>query len=402
MIAYHFPPLAGSSGIQRTLRFAQHLPDFGWHPTVLTAHPRSYRMTNPDLLNDVPADVEVVRAQAWDTARHFSIAGRYPGFLARPDSWLSWWPMATWQGARVIERVQPDAIWSTYPIATAHLIGSSLARRSGLPWIADFRDPMAQEGYPQDPATWRSFERIERAAFDQAAAITFTACSAASTYEQRYSAHAGKVHLLENGYDEATFEGAESGPSLNDGKLTILHSGVVYPSERDPTQLFASLATLKAQSPDAYARLRIRFRAPVHSQLLNELADQNGVEEAIEILPSIGYRDALSEMMSADGLLLLQAANCNEQIPAKLYEYLRAKRPVLVLADPEGDTAVVAQRSGIGDGAPLNDAAAIVQLLQKFASGRVDQMLPKDAAIAAASRKERTRSLAGLLDDASV
>ncbi|HSQ81014.1 MAG TPA: glycosyltransferase, partial [Casimicrobiaceae bacterium] len=159
MIAYHFPPLAGSSGIQRTLRFVQHLPAFGWEPAVLTADPRAYERTSEDLDAEVPDGVQVERAFALDTARQLSIAGRYPGFLARPDRWMTWQYAAVRSGMKLIRRWRPDVIWSTYPIATAHVIGSVLHRRSGLPWIADFRDPMAQEGYPADPRIWQSFKR---------------------------------------------------------------------------------------------------------------------------------------------------------------------------------------------------------------------------------------------------
>ena len=77
MIAYHFPPLAGSSGIQRTLRFVQHLPKFGWEPLVLSADPRAYERTSNDLMSEVPDGIVVRRVFALDTARHLSIAGRY-------------------------------------------------------------------------------------------------------------------------------------------------------------------------------------------------------------------------------------------------------------------------------------------------------------------------------------
>ena len=90
MIAYHFPPLAGSSGIQRTLRFVQHLPSLGWQPMVLTAHTRAYEQTSQDLLADVPSNTLVRRAFALDTARHLHLAGRYLGWMARPDRWVSW------------------------------------------------------------------------------------------------------------------------------------------------------------------------------------------------------------------------------------------------------------------------------------------------------------------------
>src|SRR4051794_35891220 len=79
MVAFHFPPSAGSSGIQRTLRFVQHLPALGWEPVVLTAHPRAHERTSNDLMDEVPSGVKVVRAFALDAARHLSIRGRYPG-----------------------------------------------------------------------------------------------------------------------------------------------------------------------------------------------------------------------------------------------------------------------------------------------------------------------------------
>ena len=401
MIAFHFPPLAGSSGIQRTLRFARHLPSFGWEPIILTAHSRAYERTADDQLGDIPADLKVIRAPAWDTARHLSIAGRYPGFLARPDRWISWWLGAVPAGRKLIEQYRPQAIWSTYPIATAHRIGSTLHASSGLPWIADFRDPMAQDGYPEDPATWRSFARIEADALAHAAVSTFTTPSALALYQQRYPAHASRMHLLENGYDEETFSSSTGGEPLNPARLTLLHSGIVYPSERDPRALFSALAQLKQTSPSIYGQLKLRFRAPVHDALLNDLAKQNDVQDAIEILPPVGYREALAEMLRADGLLILQASNCNAQIPAKLYEYMRATRPILVLSDPIGDTAVTSRAAGLSAIAPLDDVSAIETLLANFAAAPDAGTRPSRAAVEGASRRGRTRVLAQLLDAAT-
>lgn len=398
MIAYHFPPLAGSSGIQRTLRFARHLPAFGWEPVILTAAPRAYERTADDQLADIPEGLEVVRAPAWDTARHFAIGGRYPGFLARPDRWISWWLGAVPAGRKLIDRFAPKAIWSTYPIATAHRIGSTLHAHSRLPWIADFRDPMAQEGYPEDPATWRSYARIEADAIARTAASTYTTPSALALYQQRYPEQASRMHLLENGYDEETFSSTAGGEPLNPGKLTLLHSGIVYPSERDPSALFGALARLKQSAPSTYACLQVRFRAPVHDALLNQLAAQHDVQDAIETLPAIGYRDALAEMLRADGLLILQASNCNAQIPAKLYEYMRAGRPILVLSDPIGDTAATSRAAGLSAIAPLDDDSKIAAVLERFVLTPHTGTHATRTAVECASRLGRTRELAGLLD----
>lgn len=402
MIAYHFPPLAGSSGIQRTLRFVRHLPALGWEPVVLSAHPRAYDRTSDDQLADVPADIPVIRAPAWDTARHFALAGQYPGFLARPDRWVSWWLGAVPSGLQAIRRFRPAAIWSTYPVATAHCIGHTLAARSGLPWIADFRDPMAQDDYPTDPATWRSFERIERRSVARARFSTFTTPSALTAYRTRYPEQAPRLSLLENGYDEETFAGAAAPlQPLNPGKLTLLHSGIVYPSERDPSALFAALERLRGNAPQVYARLQVRFRASVHDALLAELAARHQVSEAVEILPAVAYREALAEMLRADALLILQASNCNAQIPAKFYEYLRAGRPILALTDPRGDTAQVTRAAGIQAIAPLDDPAAIAALLASYAAEPEAGTLPSAAAVAGASRLGRSRELADLLGRAA-
>src|SRR4051812_39823921 len=130
MVVFHFPPFAGSSGVQRTLRFVRQLPRFGWEPLVLTAHPRAYERRATDLADEVPDGTVVERAFALDAAAHLSVGKRYPGFLARPDRWMVWRMGALLPGLQLIRRLRPCAIWSTYPIATAHMIGADLHRLS--------------------------------------------------------------------------------------------------------------------------------------------------------------------------------------------------------------------------------------------------------------------------------
>lgn len=397
MVAYHFPPLAGSSGIQRTLRFVQHLPRFGWQPLVLTADPRAYERTSDDLMREVPADTVVERAFALDTARHLSVAGRYVAAMARPDRWVSWRPFAVRAGVALVRRHQPRLLWSTYPIATAHLIGADLQRRTGLPWVADFRDPMAQPGYPEDPLTRAQYLAIEQQAMARASLCVFATPGAAREYHRRYPQAAERIVVIENGYDEDSFAGCEdmaaAGP-LNPGCTTLLHSGIVYPSERDPTQLFEAVAQLARQSPDVARTLRLRFRASAHDDMLRALAERFGIQASIEILPPLPYRDALAEMMRADGLLVLQASNCNDQVPAKVYEYLRTRRPVMGLTDLQGDTANALRSSGVEALAPLDDAGAIAALLTAFLRAEAPSTRATPQAVESASRLGRTSALA--------
>lgn len=398
LVAYHFPPLTGSSGIQRTLRLAQHLPRLGWDVSVLTCQPRAYERVAEDLLRELPPQVHVERAFALDAARHLSLGGRHLAFTTRPDRWASWRFDGIRRGRQLLARTPHHAIWSTYPIPTAHVIGAALAQHSDLPWIADFRDPMMQPDYPADPKTRAQWRALEERIAACAQLITVTTPGTRKDMLQRHPG--ARIELMENGYDEASFVDlpTQAGAPLNPCAITLLHSGIVYPWERDPTQLIEALARLRSQGLGAQ-QLRVRFRAPVHAELITDLAARHQVSDMVEVMPAIGYRAALEEMQRADALLVMQAANCNAQVPAKVYEYLRAGPRIVALAAPEGDTALVLRQAGVTDQAPLDDAAAIATLLQRLCAGDSSlQLSATPQAVAGASRWARSEQLVRWLE----
>ena len=140
MIAFHYPPYAGGTGVHRTLKFSRYLAHFGWQPIVLSANPRAYGRSDPSAAT--PPGVDVTRAFAVDSSRSFAVAGHYPQVMALPDRWMTWWLGGVMNGFALIRKHRPDVIWSTSPIPTAHWIARTLQRWSALPWVADFRDPM--------------------------------------------------------------------------------------------------------------------------------------------------------------------------------------------------------------------------------------------------------------------
>jgi hypothetical protein len=224
-------------------------------------------------------------------------------------------------------------------------------------------------------------------------------------YGERYRDLAGaRVAVIENGYDEEVFApldgtAAREGPLLP-GTFTLLHSGVVYPTERDPTQFFQALRHMIDAGSLKPGELRVRLRASVHETLLAKLIDSFRVADIVELAAPIPYRNALQEMMRADGLLVLQAGNCNNQVPAKVYEYFRCRRPIFGLTDPAGDTAGVLRSAGIHNIARLDSSEEIALELRRFLdqAKRGEAGLPTDELIGDASRLRRTRELAGLLD----
>lgn len=397
LVAFHYPPMAGSSGIQRTTRFAQYLPRFGWSPIVLTAGIGAYAHRD-STSSPVPAPH---RAPALDTARHLSIGGRYPDFLSRPDRWVSWYLSAVPLGLSLIWRFRPHVIWSTYPIATAHLIAHRLQRCTGLPWVADFRDPMAHDGYPADPATWESFARVERKVFSHACRAVFTTESMRDFYHRRYGWDATRLHVIANGFDEESFRQAEMlspvGPERSGPVL--LHSGIVYPEWRNPHALFKAIRQMIDSGNPAYADLRLRFRGSGHDSFLNALAEDCGIRSHVELLPPVGYLEALREMLDAEGLLLIQSAGCNDQIPAKLYEYLRANRPIIGLADSLGDTARQLTHIPGARLADPEDPAAIAGALRDWMSAQEWKApAPLAESISGHSRLAGSERLAAILD----
>ena len=404
VIAYHFPPLLGSSGLLRTLKFAKYLPEFGWHSIVVTPSIGAYENVGTEMLIDMPSTVRVHRSWALDTARHLRLFGSYPRILALPDRWVSWYASAVPVGLAAIRRYRPDVLISTYPIATAHMIGSTLARISGLPWVADFRDLMVDDHFPENAMQRKVFGSIERRTVERASRCMFTSPSALRVYAKRYrNANPEAFRLVPNGYDEDDFEGlADADRVRGDGPATMVHSGVLYPNDRNPSCFFQALKILKDGGHLSAATLRVVLRSTGHDGVYRRMLEEFGVGDLVSLAEAVPYRAALQEMVSADCLLLFQGPSCNHQIPAKLYEYLRAGPPIFALTDAAGDTAqLLRQTKGNHEIGNIDDARDIADKLLRLLK-RVpgsDRSTYTAATCAPYSRRERARDVADILHE---
>ena len=401
LTAFHFPPQAASSGIQRTLSFSRHLGRNGWEPMVLSASPRAYEQQNASQLASVPQQLVVKRAFALDTKRHLGFKGRYPEALALPDRWISWWLAGVPTGLALIGQYKPQVLWSTFPIATSHLIALTLHRITGLPWVADFRDPMLQPSYPVSKPQRAMYAWIERQTIERCSAAVFTTHSARDSYVARFPAlPEAKFSVIENGYDEDGFGGAAPDPVAPGERLTLVHSGVLYDTGRDPSAFFEAMAALKAQGTICAANLRVILRAPGEIKAIDALVTKYAVQDLVEVEPPVPYREALKEMLAADGLIVFQGTPFNSQIPAKIYEYFRARKPVLGLVDTNGETARVLRAAGFDSVAQMDSGAAIAPVLELLLQQirRGEAYVATEALIAASSRTHRATQLAQVLD----
>lgn len=405
MVAFHFPPAAMGSGHLRTLGFARHLPDLGWEPLVLSANPGAYPSTDATNNGLIPPGCEVHRAFALDAGRHLAIRGKYPGFLAKPDRWISWWAPAVWQGLRLIQRHQVSAIWSTYPVMSAHRIAYTLSRLTGLPWTADFRDPVASSVSGVNAFALASQKCGERRVLERASKVVFTTPSALHSYAGEYpeAFKQGRMSVIPNGYDEAAFADLPASTVRSAGQpLQLVHSGLLYPDGRNPLPFFTALANLKKAGVLTAADIRVVLRASGSESLYAEDLRRLGLDDVVTLAPAIPNQDALREQAGADALLLVQGSRFDRQIPAKVYEYLRIGRPIFALVGPDGDTAALLRETGGAQLVPLDAVLGIERGMVEFIRALREQRAPLANAVAVRrfSRAHGAASLASLLDGA--
>jgi len=405
LVAYHFPPQSGSSGLLRTLKFCRYLPEFDWQPVVLTLHPRAYESIDPRGNESVPAGVPVIRSFALDTKKHLSFRGSYLDWMALPDRWTTWTLGAVPAGLRAMRRHGIGVIFSTFPITTAILVGYLLHRLTGKPWVVDLRDSMTEDNYPKDPRTRRVRRWIERQAMRRASRVIFTAASTRRMYLQRYpELTAEKFLLIPNGYDEEDFTSLTAnkpGPVIAGRPVHLLHTGLLYPEERDPRPFFHALARLKREGTVSAADLGVAFRAAGSEGLFQQMVVDAGIADLIQFLPHVPYRQSLQECADADALLLFQAANCDHQIPAKAYKYLRLRKPVFALTTHTGDTAALLKEVGGATIVNLAEENDIYRQLPVFLSALRAGTLPLPDAqkIQRYARRNQARELAKCLDE---
>lgn len=402
VVALHFPP-ANASGTLRTLKFSRYLPQFGWLPTVITVTERCHDSVDPALLAQVPPGVAVRRVACVDSRRTFAVAGHYPALAAVPDPFVSWLFTGVPAALRALRADRAAAVFSTSPVPTAHLIALLVARRTGTPWIADFRDPWGS-GQERGRLRRRVEDRLERLVLRHADRVVATTPELLRLLERRAgSALGARGVTIHNGYDEEDF--AHLDPTEEADRFTIVHGGALYPVLREPTAFFHAvrLALDRGALPES-TRVHLLGPGPLaHSDGIRQLLTALRLAERVQVSDRIPYAAALRTMNAAAVLLLLQGGReAATQIPNKAYEYLRLGRPILCVAPAESATTRLVRRfSGVRcvDPDDVGDIArALSDLAAAWQAGRRRHTREAEG-LSRYSRLEAARTLAALLDD---
>jgi hypothetical protein len=176
-----------------------------------------------------------------------------------------------------------------------------------------------------------------------------------------------RIEIISNGYDPAAFPDVPIVPLRKTrDRLVLLHSGLLYSHERNPTAFFSAVRSLRERGFLIDKNVEFRFRASGNDECYRDTVTKLGIQDYVSFLPRISYLKAVEEMRVVDALMLFQADNCNDQIPAKTYEYLYAQKPVLGFTDKEGETGKLLHSVGIRSVAKLEDSAEIENQIMTF------------------------------------
>jgi glycosyltransferase involved in cell wall biosynthesis len=400
IVAYYFAPIGGIGSIRLT-RFASSLPDHGWGATVLaprdTPHEQDPQLTFPEEKVVRSRSIEfsrigraVTRAgPSFDQSRPSvrsrmrALAHRYLFF---PDPQIGWYPGAVRAGLRALRQQRFDAIYSSADPMTAHLVARTLSRRSGLPWVAESRDPLAARLTPGDPH-FRRAERLEAAIAREATVMVMPT----PTWAAHYGSIWGRdVAVLPNGHDGQLPE------RRRPARPTLTHVGTFHAGRDDLTALWEALALMRKRQSALVPR--VRFVGYPSSELDQEVA-RYGLDELVDIVGFVPHDEAMVELMSAS--MLVASGIKGEDpvargwVPAKLFTYLASGLPVLYLSRPDSDAAALMREQ---PGCYVVDQHDVEGALRALEEGLTGPTFARDTEHL--SRAARARLLAEILDRA--
>ena len=436
IITYYWPP-TGGSGVQRWVKFSKYLPEQGWQPVIYTPENPEQLARDESLLADVPACAEVLKTRILEP---YSIYRRLTGSKgevnpvnAQKKSWkqrLSLWirgncfvpdPRVSWvrPSVRFLKKYLAehpvDAVVTTGPPQSVHLIGRGLKRALGVHWIADFRDPWTEMFYYKHlglgPAADRRHHRLEQSVLDEADTVISVSPPVRDDFQAKTKT---PVVLITNGFDEEDFAAEEGGrgsaaaePFTREGSgvseaqhdsgaaaaagqpFRLVHTGL-FAADGNPLSLWNALARRCEADPAFRERLEIRLAGKVDAAVTDAIRAR-GLGPNLVDLGYLPHDETVREQRAADILLLplRQEPEYAKVLPGKIFEYLAARRPVLGIGQPDSAAARILRDAGAGDMFDWDEQDALLAFL--------DAEHPQTTDIGKYSRRALTAQLTRIL-----
>ena len=429
VISYYWPP-TGGSGVQRWVKFAKYLPAEGWQPVIYTPENPEQLAVDATLEKDVPEEAEIIKTHITEPYEIYKKLLRRSGhskkaievnpvnaqsksFLQRTAMWIRgnffrpdprcMWIRPSVKFLRNYLKEHPvDLIVSTGPPQSMHMIGMKLSQETGLPWIADFRDPWTRIFYFKHLSMTRMTEkwhhRMEKKVLDSADVVV----AVSPLVQQEFQAMTQTpVELITNGFDECDFPGerdheADGGP---DKPFIITHTGL-FAADGNPTTLWKVLSEKCAKDEIFGKALQIHLVGKTDSQILESI-EAAGLGEKVTDKGYQSHSAAIQEQRKASLLILplRKEPEYKAVLPGKVFEYLASWRPVLGIGQPDGAMSLILNTTKTGVVLDWDDKASLecfVNLCwERHLKG---ELRVEDTDLKEFTRVELTRSMAKLLD----
>ncbi len=386
IITYYWPP-SGGAGVQRWLKFAKYLPEFGIEPYVLTVDPgfASYPQTDKSLEEEIPGNLKVFKTRSLEVLRIISgLFGKdqvpYGGFsnienkglkqtvlrfirgnFFIPDARIGWKRYALKKAREIIRHYDIRTIVTTGPPHSTHLIGLKLKKRLPVKWIADFRDPWTDIYYYSDmlhtPVAKSIDRRKEKIVLENADRVIAINKSTSELLKSKINIRdEGKFTVITNGFDEDDF----NIPVSPAREFIITYSGNLSEHYR-PRVFFKALSRVKAGHPG----IRFRFRvAGCISPFTEREIKEHGLNDIYENLGYVGHQKLTGLLKNSTVLLYAFPETVSYSgSSGKLYEYLATGRPVISIDSPGSDAAAIIRECEAGKNFSRDDEAGMFEYL---------------------------------------
>lgn len=363
VITYYWPP-AGGIAVQRWVKFSKYLNEFGWEPIIFTVSNGQYQLIDQSMLLDVPKNITVIKRQIWEPYSLYRFLAKEKKRISQnpdeikpgektslmkkisvwirsnlfiPDARMFWINPSVKFLNRYLKENKVDAVVSTGPPHSAHLIALALKKRNKISWLADFRDPWTNMDYYHELnlTSWadRKHHRLEKEVLSRADAVTVVGNGMRMEFEGKGR---GKIFVVTNGFDEADFGEIDTEV---DKDFSLLHMGSFF-ARINPVGLWDALAQLKRESHPLIKKLKLKLTGRVAPAVIESIR-KNGLEEFLEVKPFCKHQEAIREMKKAAILLLCVFEETKFVVTGKLFEYLATQRPILYVGPKDGDAAQI-------------------------------------------------------------
>lgn len=418
IITYYWPP-SGGAGVQRWLKFAKYLPEFGWQPVILTVDPEyaSYPQRDESLVREIGPDCLVYTTKSFELYNLYKfISGKkevpYGGFANEskesflqkvskflrgnfllPDPRKGWNKYALKKAEELIREFNIETVVTTSPPHSTQLIGLSLKKRHNIRWIADLRDPWTDIYYYHQfkhTALARSIDRnYERQVIEQADVIVSVSEDVKRIFaEKSRMPIAAKTVVIPNGYDEEDFR-LKDIPT--ETRKIITYTGTISEAY-DVDKLLDALVRLDEKLK---VQLLIRFVGKIPTTVEQRFRD-TGLD--IELAGYVDHHKSIEYLLRSDMLLLVipKVENNKGILTGKFFEYMASQKPILAIGPVDGDLAKIILDTNCGRMFDYTDSAGMIRFIQNIFDPEITLVKPESTG--RYSRRELTHRIAGLFE----